>query len=170
MKKLMTVGTVLALALTLAATGCKKKDENKAAPTTETAKPAAGTAAPAAGTAAPAAGTAAPAAGTAAPADPAAAPAAPADPAAAPAAAAGSSGVPECDEYLATFEKLSKCDKLGPALDGLKTAADAQKASFASWASMDDTAKKAAQAAAGPGCKTATEGLKTTATSLGCTL
>ena len=157
MKKLMTVGTVLALALTLAATGCKKKDENKAAPTTETAKPAAGTAA-------------APAAGTAAPADPAAAPAAPADPAAAPAAAAGSSGVPECDEYLATFEKLSKCDKLGPALDGLKTAADAQKASFASWASMDDTAKKAAQAAAGPGCKTATEGLKTTATSLGCTL
>lgn len=157
MKKLMTVGTALALALTLAATGCKKKDENKAAPTTETAKPAAGTAA-------------APAAGTAAPADPAAAPAAPADPAAAPAAAAGSSGVPECDEYLATFEKLSKCDKLGPALDGLKTAADAQKASFASWASMDETAKKAAQAAAGPGCKTATEGLKTTATSLGCTL
>ena len=164
MKKLMTVGTVLALALTLAATGCKKKDENKAAPTTETAKPAAGTAA------APAAGTAAPAAGTAAPADPAAAPAAPADPAAAPAAAAGSSGVPECDEYVATFEKLSKCDKLGPALDGMKTAADAQKAQFASWASMDEATRKAAQAAAGPGCKTATEGLKTTATSLGCTL
>ena len=147
MKKLMTVGTALALALTLSATGCKKKDENKAAPTTETAKPAAGTAAPAAGTAAPAA----------------------ADPAAAP-AAAGSTGVAECDEYLATFEKLSKCDKLGPALEGMKTAADAQKASFASWASMDETAKKAAQAAAGPGCKTATDGLKTTATSLGCTL
>ena len=170
MKKLMTVGTALALALTLSATGCKKKDENKAAPTTETAKPAAGTAAPAAGTAAPAAGTAAPAA-----ADPAAAPAAgtaapaAADPAAAP-AAAGSTGVAECDEYLATFEKLSKCDKLGPALEGMKTAADAQKASFASWASMDETAKKAAQAAAGPGCKTATDGLKTTATSLGCTL
>ena len=170
MKKLMTVGTALALALTLSATGCKKKDENKAAPTTETAKPAAGTAAPAAGTAAPAAGTAAPAA-----ADPAAAPAAgtaapaAADPAAAP-AAAGSTGVPECDEYVATFEKLSKCDKLGPALEGMKTAADAQKASFASWASMDEATKKAAQAAAGPGCKTATEGLKTTATSLGCTL
>jgi hypothetical protein len=34
----------------------------------------------------------------------------------------------------------------------------------------DETARKAAQAAAGPGCKQGTEGLKTTATSLGCTL
>lgn len=156
MKKLMTVGTALALALTLSATGCKKKDENKAAPTTETAKPAAGTAAPAAGTAAPAA------------ADPAAAPAA-ADPAAAP-AAAGSSGVAECDEYVATFEKFAKCDKAGPALEGLKAAAEAQKAAFASWATMDETAKKAAQAAAATSCKTASDGIKTTAASLGCTL
>ncbi|MBK9035613.1 MAG: hypothetical protein IPL61_30870 [Myxococcales bacterium] len=165
MKKLTLIGTALALAFTLSATGCKKKDENKG---TETQKPAAGTAAPAPAdpaAVAPAAPAAPPAADPAAPpaADP-AAPAAPAD------QAAASTGVPECDEYLATFEKLSKCDKLGPALDGMKMAADAQKATFASWASFDETARKAAQASAGPSCKTLTEGLKTTATSLGCTL
>ena len=85
-------------------------------------------------------------------------------------AAAGSSGVAECDEYVATFEKFAKCDKAGPALEGLKAAAEAQKAAFASWGTMDETAKKAAQAAAATTCKTASDGIKTTATSLGCTL
>ncbi|MEZ4398544.1 MAG: hypothetical protein R3B06_00890 [Kofleriaceae bacterium] len=145
MKKLLTIGTALALTLTFAAAGCKKKDEKKG---TESTKPEG----------------AQPAAPAPAPAAPAAAPAAPA----APAAAATGTGVPECDEYVATFEKISKCDKLGPAADGLKQGYEATKAGWAGWASMDEAARKAAQTAAAPGCKAGTDALKTTATSMGC--
>ena len=145
MKKLATIGTALALAFTLSACGKKKEEEKKP----EAAKPAEPAPAPA----------------------PAPAPTptpAPADPAAP--AAAASTGVPECDEYLATFEKFSKCDKAGPALEGLKTAAEAQKTAFSSWASMDDASKKAAQAAAAPGCKGGTDAIKAAAQATGCTL
>lgn len=153
MKKLATIGTALALAFTLSACGKKKEEEKKP----EAAKPAEPAPAPAPAPAP---------TPTPAPADPAAP--APADPAAP--AAAASTGVPECDEYLATFEKFSKCDKAGPALEGLKTAAEAQKTAFSSWASMDDASKKAAQAAAAPGCKGGTDAIKAAAQATGCTL
>lgn len=98
-------------------------------------------------------------------------PPAPPEPAAAPAAAAGAStGVPECDEYLATFEKISTCDKLGPALEPMKTSVQAQKDSFAQWATMDEASRAAIQASAGPGCKAGTDGLVQTAQAMGCTL
>lgn len=87
-----------------------------------------------------------------------------------PAATGANTGVPECDEYLATFDKLSTCDKLGPALDGMKQSAEAQRASFAQWAQFDDATRAAAQQAAAPGCKSATESLVSTATAMGCTL
>jgi hypothetical protein len=139
MKKLLTIGTVLALAFS--ATACKKKEEAKT--TTETKKPA-----------------------DTKPVTP--PPVTP--PAAPPTAAATGTGVPECDEYVATFEKLAKCDKLGPAADGMKQGFEATKSAWASWATMDDATRKAAQAAAGPGCKAGSDGLKQTATSMGCTL
>lgn len=87
-----------------------------------------------------------------------------------PPATGANTGVPECDEYLATFEKLSTCDKLGPALEGMKQSAEAQRASFAQWAQFDDATRAAAQQAAAPGCKSATESLVSTATAMGCTL
>ena len=46
MKKLTLIGTALALAFTLSATGCKSKKDGDKAPTTETKKPETGSAAP----------------------------------------------------------------------------------------------------------------------------
>jgi hypothetical protein len=77
-------------------------------------------------------------------------------------------GVPECDEYLKAFEALTKCDKAGPALDGLKQGLEASKTAWGSWKDMDETSRKAAQQAAGPGCKAGADAIKQTASSLGC--
>lgn len=96
------------------------------------------------------------------------APPAPPEPVAAPAAA--STGVPECDEYLATFEKISTCDKLGPALEPMMSSVQAQKDSFGQWATMDEASRASIQASAGPGCKAGTDGLVQTAQAMGCTL
>ncbi|HVK77161.1 MAG TPA: hypothetical protein VM734_27835 [Kofleriaceae bacterium] len=161
MTKMIKIATAIALASTLALAGCKKKAEE-----TPAAKPTEGTAAGTA--AAPAGGTAAPAGGTAAPAgDTAGTAAAPAgDTAAAP--AADSTGVPECDAYLAAFEKLAKCDKAGPALDGLKQGLEATKQGWAAWKDLQGEALDAAKKAAAPGCKAGEDALKQTASSLGC--
>jgi hypothetical protein len=72
-------------------------------------------------------------------------------PPAEPATGAASTGVPECDEYLATFEKVATCDKLGPALEGMKASVQAQKDAFAGWSAFDDATRAAAQSAAAPG-------------------
>lgn len=144
MKKLTTVGTALVLCLGLAA-GCKKKSEDKpAAPKTEEPK---GSAAPA----------------------PAPTPAPTPTPAPPPAAATGS-GVPECDEYFATVEKAAACGSFAPALEGVKKGAEGVKAGFSAWPALDEAARKAAMTAAAATCKTASDGVKTTATGLGCTL
>lgn len=151
MKKLATLIGTLALASTLAITGCKKKEE-AATEAPKTTEPAA--AAPADPAAAPAA-------------DPAAAPAAaPADPAAAPAdpAAAAAGDLPaECNDYKAALEKLATCDKL-PA---------AQKDAFKSaWAGIDTAMKAAttpeAKAAVGQSCKAGADGVAQAATAAGC--
>jgi hypothetical protein len=135
MKKLMTVGSALVLALTIGA--CKKDEPAPAkveeAKPVEAAKPAEPTPAPAA------------------------------EPA--PAAAAESSGIPECDAYLATAQKFAACDKL-PA-----EAKDAQlkgvEAAKASWASMKDAPAEAKKAAA-DSCKASDDGLKQAWTAAGC--
>ncbi|KAB2908068.1 MAG: glutaconyl-CoA decarboxylase subunit gamma [Kofleriaceae bacterium] len=147
MKKMMTI---LALASALALVGCKKKEEKTEGAGTATAGKVddKGTAA-ATGTEP---GTAAPT-GT-------------------DTAAAGSTGSPECDEYLKTFDDVvAKCkDKMGPALDAMKQSRDAQAQAFQQWATLDEASKKAAVEAAATGCKSATDALKQSATSMGCTL
>lgn len=80
----------------------------------------------------------------------------------------GLTGVPECDEYLKAFEALTKCDKAGPALDGLKQGLEASKTAWSSWKDLDDASRKAAQQAAGPGCKAGADAIKQTAASMGC--
>jgi hypothetical protein len=86
--------------------------------------------------------------------------------------AAASTGSPECDEYLKTFDDMaSKCkDKLGPAFDAMQQARDAQVSAFKQWAALDETSKKAAQNAAASGCKSATDAVKQSASAMGCTL
>ncbi len=87
-------------------------------------------------------------------------------------AAAASTGSPECDEYLKTFDDVvNKCkDKLGPALDAMKQSRDAQADAFKQWGSLDEASKKATIEAAATGCKSATDAIKQSATSMGCTL
>jgi uncharacterized lipoprotein NlpE involved in copper resistance len=155
MKKMITV---LALASALALVGCKKKDE--AAGTATGSAPATGAKVDDKGSAA---------ATGADPGTAAATGAAPADPGA---AAAGSTGSPECDEYLKTFDDVvAKCkDKLGPALDAMKQSRDAQAEAFKSWGTLDEASKKATIEAAATGCKSATDAIKQSATSMGCTL
>jgi hypothetical protein len=77
-------------------------------------------------------------------------------------------GVPECDDYLKAFDALTKCDKAGPALEGLKQGLEASKAAWGSWKDMDEASRKAAQQAAGPGCKAGADAIKQTAASMGC--
>ena len=181
MKKLTMLGTALALVVTLSATGCKKKGGDQAKPDNQkpvdqpadpkgsaapTPDPAAGSAAGSAAPADPAAGSAAPAAGSAAPADPAAGSAAPA----AGSAATASTGVADCDAYLAVVEKAATCDQLGAERDVVKKSAEAWKASVAGWSALDDAARKAAKDAAVATCKAAAEGVKASVTKAGCTL
>ena len=71
--------------------------------------------------------------------------------------------------YVAIIEKAATCDKFGPQLEAVRKSADAWKATTASWSSLDPAALKAAQTSAATTCKTASDGVKTTATGLGCT-
>lgn len=162
MKKMMTI---LALASALALVGCKKKEETPAGAGTATAgkvddKGSAAATGTEPGTAA------ATGAGTATGTEPAGGSAASAAP------AATGTGSAECDEYLKTFDDVvAKCkDKLGPALDAMQQSRDAQAEAFKQWASLDEATKKAAVEAAATGCKSATDALKQSATSMGCTL
>jgi hypothetical protein len=110
----------------------------------------------------------APPAGDPPPADP--APAGSADPAGGGAAAGGAdtAGYPqECKDYIAAFETLGKCDKLGPAKDSMKQGYDATVESWKTMATATDDATKKAWA---DGCKMGLDGLKQTAGAMGCTL
>lgn len=149
MKKLMSLVSMLAVASLFAFAGCKKEEaapapaEKKAEETkpVEAAKPE-----------------------EAKPAE-AAAPAEAAKPAEA--AAAGDTGIPECNDYLATADKFAKCDKLP------KEAKDAQiqalEAAKTGWASLKDPNVPAeAKKAAADGCKQANEAMKQAWTAAGC--
>jgi len=132
MKKLTVLFASAALALTLGAAGCKKKEETKVddkmapttptTPTTET-KPADPAAAK------PTEGTPAPAGDLPA----------------------------ECTEYKATIEKLASCDKMPQqSRDALKQGYDAMSQGWANVGSMPAEAKKAMA----DGCKQGTDALK----------
>jgi hypothetical protein len=146
MKKLMTLVSVVVMAAGFSM-GCKKAEETKPADPAATA----------------------PAPTEAKPAEAKPAEAKPADPAAAaaPAAAPGSTGIAECDGYLATAEKFAKCDKLP------KEAKDAQgqalEAAKAGWASLKDPNVPAeAKKAAADACKQSDDALKQAWTAAGC--
>jgi hypothetical protein len=148
MKKLTAFASVLALAATLSITGCKKKTDEAAPPTTEAAKPEEKKPE------------------EMKPAEPAPAPA-PADQAAAP--AGDSSGIAECDAYLKTFEKYLACEKVPQqSKDASKQGLEAMKSS---WAQLKDPNVPAeTKKAAADACKTGEDGLKQSATALGCTI
>ncbi len=160
MKKMMTI---LALASALALVGCKKKEETPAAGSATATAGKVDDKGSAAATGAEPGTAAATGAGAATGTEPAGGSAAP---------AATGTGSPECDEYLKTFDDVvAKCkDKLGPALDAMQQSRDAQAEAFKQWASLDEATKKAAVEAAATGCKSATDALKQSATSMGCTL
>lgn len=84
------------------------------------------------------------------------------------AAAAGGGDLPqECQDYKAAFEQLAKCDKLPAASkDAMKQGFDATSAAWANMSTMPVDAK--AQMATG--CKAGHDGIKQSASAMGCTL
>jgi hypothetical protein len=149
MKKLISV-LLLGSVFTFGA--CKKDDKDEAKKEDTATKPADKPADPAAADTKPA--------------DPAAAdPAKPADPA--PAGGAASTGLAECDAYVAAMDKYMTCDKVPQsARDAAKQGLDAMKSGWANMGQMPDDAKKAA----GDACKQAVDALKQGAEAMGCTL
>ena len=142
MKKLMTLVSVVVMAAGFSM-GCKKAEETKPADPAAT-----------------------PPADTAKPVEAKPAEVKPADPAAAP-AAAGSTGIAECDGYLATAEKFAKCDKLP------KEAKDAQtqalEAAKTGWASLKDpNVPPEAKKAAADACKQSDDALQQAWKAAGC--
>lgn len=87
-------------------------------------------------------------------------------------ASADSTGAPECDAYLALFDRLVlRCEKeLGPAMDAMKQSQVAMREAFAQWKTLDEESRRTVIEAAGPACNSAVEALRQTATSLGCSL
>lgn len=139
MKKLTILFASAALALSLGAAGCKKKEEKKVddkamtPPATDpNAKPV---------------DTTKPADTTAKPADTTATPPAP-----------GGGDLPaECNDYKAMIEKLASCDKMPQqSRDALKQGYDAMSQGWANVGSMPAEAKKAMA----DGCKQGTDALK----------
>ncbi len=155
MNKLIKIVSALALVSTLSLAGCKKKDEagdtksTTTTTTTTTPKAGEGTAAGTAAVGGTATGTSTTTTTTTT-------------------TTTESTGVPECDAYLAAFEKLAKCDKAGPALDGLKQGLEATKQGWAAWKDMPADQLEMSKKAAAPGCKAGEDALKSTASSLGC--
>lgn len=84
----------------------------------------------------------------------------------------GGTGSKACDRYLETFDLVvARCrQQLGPALDAMLQARNAQVEAFAQWSSLDKASRKAAIEAAETGCKAANDALRQSATSMGCTL
>ena len=74
-------------------------------------------------------------------------------------------GVKECDDLMAAYEKLFKCDKMPAA------AKDAQKQGFeamkSGWAQLKD-APQASKDAAATGCKASMDGIAQSAKAMGC--
>ena len=83
--------------------------------------------------------------------------------------AAGTTGVPECDAYLAAVDKYMGCEKVPQvARDAQKQARDQMRSGWASWSSLPEDSRKMAQASAATSCTTALSSLKVAATASGC--
>jgi len=89
-----------------------------------------------------------------------------------PESAASETGVPECDEFLALFDRiLEKCDKeFAASRDALAEAAQAQRAAFAQWKTLDDETRKTVYDSAVPGCKAGSDAIRQAAASVSCPL
>lgn len=86
-----------------------------------------------------------------------------------PARAAESTGVPECDAYLAALDKLMSCAKVPQAArDAQAQSAKQMRSSWASWSAMPEDARKMAQAAAKTSCSSALSTVKQVASANGC--
>jgi hypothetical protein len=86
------------------------------------------------------------------------------------AVAESETGVPECDAYLALFDRLLvECQKeLGPALDAMKQSQDAMREAFSQLKTLDEESRRAATEAAATGCSAAVDALRQSATSMNC--
>ena len=85
------------------------------------------------------------------------------------ATAADTTGVAECDAYMAAVEKYLKCANVPQAArDAQAQASKQMKAGWASWASMPPDARKMAQDTAKTSCTQALAALKQAATATGC--
>lgn len=84
-------------------------------------------------------------------------------------AAAETTGVPECDSYLAVVEKYMACEKVPQAArDAQKQARDQMRSSWANWSGLPEDSRKMAQANAATACSTALSSLKVAASASGC--
>ncbi len=82
---------------------------------------------------------------------------------------AESTGVAECDAYLAAVEKYMNCANVPQAArDAQAQGAKQMRTSWSAWGSMPEDARKAAQAAAKSSCTTALATLKQAASATGC--
>lgn len=79
-------------------------------------------------------------------------------------------GSPQCDEYLWTFDEVvARCgDKMGSALDAMIQSRDAQAEAFKSWDALDPESRKATIEAATSGCAAATNAMLEAAVALEC--
>ena len=85
------------------------------------------------------------------------------------AVAVETSGVPECDTYLAAVDKYMACEKVPQvARDAQKQARDQMRSGWASWSSLPEDSRKMAQANAATACTTALGSLKVAASASGC--
>ena len=83
---------------------------------------------------------------------------------------AASTGVKECDDVIAAYQKYFECDKLKAAGDAaMKAQHDALDAMKQGWAQLKD-APQASKDAAATGCKQALDGMKKGAEAMGCKL
>lgn len=82
---------------------------------------------------------------------------------------AQSTGVAECDAYLAALEKYMQCDKVPQAVrDAQAQSAQQMRTGWATWANLPEESRKVAQDAAKTSCTTALTSLKTAASASGC--
>ena len=81
--------------------------------------------------------------------------------------AVNGTGIPECDAYVATVDKIVQCEKApAAAKDAIKQGLEAARKSWA--AALQPTAPAEAKQSAVEACKAGVEQLKTSAAELGC--